>query len=390
MSVRSIKLPIIYYGRGSLKELKKMSQNKILVVTDKIIKEIHGKLISRFLSKNNFIFFDEVEPDPKDTTILKGGEVAREFKPDLIIGFGGGSAMDSAKMIYFLYEREDKTLYDCNPATSFNLGQKSKLILIPTTSGTGAESTGGSVITNTKTGQKIIVASGELIPKIVIIDPKLPLKMPPNLTASTGLDALVHAIGGMITDFSSDFTDAMNLHAIRLIIKYLPSAIGEGADDINVRERIHNAASIAGLALGYSLCANAHACGHSLGAIYHIQHGIAVGIMLPYIIEFNRPKSAKKYEYILNSINLSINDDATKTLANFIRDFLKKINIPTSLKELGISKKEWNQNMDNLVSFAKKDTASGVNPRNTSEEEFRKIFEYAYEGKPIDFLLSIF
>ncbi len=380
-----MKFPTIYYGKGSLKQLKKMSQNKVLVVTDKNLREIHGNLIARFLNKNDVIFFDEVEPDPKDVTIIKGGDVAREFKPDVIIGFGGGSVMDSAKLIYFLYEREDKTLYECNPAAKNNLGQKSKLILIPTTSGTGAESTGGSIVTNTKTGQKVVVASGELIPKSIIIDPKLPLKMPPKLTASTGLDALAHAVEGMITNFATDFTDAMNLHAIRLIIKYLPSAIGEGADDITVRERVHNAASIAGLALGYSFAVNAHACGHSLGAIHHIQHGIAVGIMLPYIIEFNKPKCAKRYKEILNSLNISIGDDATKTLANFIRDFLEKVNIPPSLKELGIPREDWNYNIEKLVSFAKNDVASGANLRNTSEEDFRRIFDYAYEGKPIDF-----
>lgn len=385
MSVRTIKLPTIYYGKGSLKELRNLSQNKVLVVTDKVIKEIFGKLISKFLSKKDFIFFDEIEPDPNDITIIKGGEVAREFKPDLIIGFGGGSVMDAAKGIYFLYEREDKTLYECSLGTFHNLGQKSKLILIPTTSGTGAESTGGSVITDAETGKKGGIASLELVPEMIIIDPKLPLKMPPKLTASTGLDALVHAVEGMFSNMASDFTDALNLHAIKLIINYLPLAVGEGADDINVREKVHYAASIAGLALGHSICAIAHSCGHSLGAIYHFQHGIAVGLMLPYVIEFNKPTSAKKYEDILNNINVSVNDDATKTLANLIRDFLKKVNVPITLKELGISKKEWDQNLEKLVSFANTDFTKLINPRTTSEEDFRKIFEYAYEGKPIDF-----
>jgi len=380
-----MKFPTLYYGRGALRQLRKMSQKKILVVTDKNVKEIHGDLISKFLRKNEIIFFDDVEPDPKDITITKGGEVAREFKPDIIIGFGGGSVMDSAKIIYFLYEREDMTLYDCNPSNATDLGQKSELLLIPTTSGTGAESTGGSIVTNTKTGQKIVLASVELVPKKVIIDPKLPLKMPPRLTSSTGLDALAHAIEGMMTDLATDFTDAMHLHAIRLIIKYLPLAVGEGADDINVRERMHNAASITGLALGYSFAVNAHACGHSLGAVHHIQHGIAVGIMLPYIIEFNKPKCAENYEIILNSLNLSIEDDATKTLANLIRNFLNKVNVPISLKELGISKQDWDQKLEKLVTFAKTDAASVANPKNTSEEDFRKILEYAYEGKPIDF-----
>ncbi|MFX0186581.1 MAG: iron-containing alcohol dehydrogenase [Candidatus Hodarchaeota archaeon] len=385
MTVRMIKLPIIYYGKGSLKELKNLSQNKVLVVTDKVINEIHGNLISKFLSKKDFIFFDEIEPDPMDITISKGGEVAREYKPDLIIGFGGGSVMDAAKGIYFLYECEDKKLHECILGTVPKLGQKSKLILIPTTSGTGAESTGGAGVTDSETNRKGAIASIELVPEMIIIDPKLPLKMPPKLTASTGLDALTHAIEGIYSNIASDFTDALNLHAIKLIINYLPLAVGEGANDINIRAKVHYAASIAGLALGHSVCAIAHACGHSIGAVYHIPHGISVSIMLPYIIEFNKPTSEKKYENILNNINVLINDDATKTLANFVRDFLKKVNVPITIKDFGISKKEWERNIEKLVSFADADFTKIINPRSPSEEDFRKIFEYAYEGRPIDF-----
>ena len=385
MSLNRIKIPVIIHGRGTLKELKKMKEKKVLVITDKIIRELYGDKIEKYLKKKEYIYFDEVEPDPKDTTIIKGGDIAREFKPDLIIGVGGGSVMDSAKCIYFLYEREDKTLYECDPMTYFGLGKKSKLILIPTTSGTGAEHTLAAVITKIKTGQKVVIASQELIPASVIIDPKLALGMPPKLTASTGIDALVHAVEGIINKMNNDFTEALNMHAIRLLLKYLPAAYGDASDDVMVREKVHNAASLAGIGFGNSNCGIAHSCGHSLGAVHHIQHGVAVGLMLPYIIEFNKPISNEKYIEILNGINIPIGDDPTKTMANLIRDFLKKINLPLKLKDLNISKSDWDQNMDKLVEFAKTDIVAPFNPRATSEEEFHKIFNYAWEGKNIDF-----
>ncbi|GAH38978.1 unnamed protein product, partial [marine sediment metagenome] len=133
MSLNMIKIPVIYHGKGSLKELKSFREQRVLIVTDKVIWELFGKKISKYLKKKEFKVFDEIKPDPKDTTIERGGKVALEFKPDLIVGVGGGSVMDSAKAIYFLYEREDKKLYDMNPITFFKLGKKSKLVLIPTT-----------------------------------------------------------------------------------------------------------------------------------------------------------------------------------------------------------------------------------------------------------------
>ncbi|MHA1268337.1 MAG: iron-containing alcohol dehydrogenase [Candidatus Helarchaeota archaeon] len=380
-----IKIPTIYYGKGSLKQLKSMRQKRVLIITDKIVRELFGSNLERILKKKEFAYFDEIEPDPKDTTIIKGGEFAKEFKPDLIIGIGGGSVMDSAKCIYFLYERDDKTLYQCDPISYHGLGKKSKLILIPTTSGTGAEHTLAAVVTNTETGQKVVVASQELVPHAVIIDPKLPLGMPPKLTASTGTDALVHAVEGIINPMNNDFTEGLNMYAIKLLLKYLPQAVKDGANDIFVRERVHNAASIAGIGFGNSNCGIAHSTGHSLGAVHHVQHGIAVGIMLPYVIQFNKPESENKYIDILNGINIPVGNDPTSTLVNVIRDLLKKVNIPLTLKELNISQTDWDQKIDKLVEFAKTDVVAPFNPRKTSEDEFKRIFQYAWEGKDIDF-----
>ncbi|MFX0027045.1 MAG: iron-containing alcohol dehydrogenase, partial [Candidatus Hermodarchaeota archaeon] len=261
MSLNKIRIPIIFHRENSLRELKKVSESKVLIITDKVVKNLFGEQIIKFLKKKASIFFDEIEPDPEDKMILKGKDLVFEFKPDLIIGFGGGSVMDVAKMIYFLYESEKNSIYECNPITTYNLGKKSRLILIPTTSGTGAEHTPAAIITNSETGQKIPIASQEIIPHAVILDPKLSLKMPKSLTASTGLDALVHAIEGMTSNLRSDFSDAANLHAIRLLGQFLPVILENDSDNIKIREKLHNAASLAGIGMANSSCGLAHACG---------------------------------------------------------------------------------------------------------------------------------
>jgi len=382
MSLNMIKIPVIYHGKGSLKELKSFREQRVLIVTDKVIWELFGEKISKYLKKKEFKVFDEIEPDPKDTTIERGGKVALEFKPDLIVGVGGGSVMDSAKAIYFLYEREDKKLYDMNPITFFKLGQKSKLVLIPTTSGTGAEHTLGVVVTNTETGQKMALACYEVIPSAVIIDPKMPMGMPPKLTAATGVDALVHAVEGVINSLNNDFTEAVNLHAIKLLFKYLPISFEDGANE-EAREKVHSAGSLAGIGFGNSSCGIAHSCGHALGGVFHLQHGFGVGIILPYVLEFNKPKCENKYIDILETLNILDSKDPTATLVTGVKELLKTINVPTNLQEI-ISEADWNHNFEKLIEFVMADILVALNPRMTTEEDFRKLFQCAYEGKSVD------
>lgn len=355
-----------------------------MIITDKNIRHLFGELISKYFKKKELAFFDDVTPNPKDSMINNNKDFVIGFQPEVIIGFGGGSVMDTAKMLYFLYESKKDSIYECNPITSYNLGKKSRLILIPTTSGTGAEHTPASIITNSETGQKVALASNELIPESVILDPKLCLKMSEELTIVTCLDAFVHAIEGMTSKFRSDFSDAANLHAIKLIIKYLPNIIENNYDDIKIREKLHNAASIAGIGMANSSCGLAHSFGHALGAVYDIKHGLAVGIMLPYIIEYNRVECEANYIEILQSINILDTKNPASILAEFIRSFLKRIKISFSLNYL-VNEEMWNKNIDNLFSYAKKDILTPFNPRKVNENEFRKIFDYAYIGKSIDF-----
>lgn len=384
MSLNFIKIPTIYYGKGSLKELRNMRQKRILIVTDRIIRDLFGKKLERYLKKKEFAYFDQIEPDPKDNIIIEGGNFAREFKPDLILGIGGGSVMDSAKGIYFLYEREDKNLYDINPINYFKLGKKSKLILAPTTSGTGAEHTSAIIVSKSDNNQKVGLISYELVPSVVIIDPKLPLAMPKTLTASTGLDAIVHAIESLMNKLSNDFTDAVNLHAIKLLFEFLPLAINQGKDDLDIREKIHNAASLAGIGMANSAAGLAHSCGHALGSVFKIQHGIAVGLMLPYIIEFNSSICEERYKLILEVLNIKNSSNPTEELKKLLVELLENLEFPTKLKDL-ISRDQFNEKKEKIINFTIGDLATSLNPRNAEEKEIKKIFQYVFDGKSIDF-----
>ncbi len=380
-----IRIPVIYQGVGSLEQLRNFKQKRILIVTDKTIHQMVGDKLSDYFQGREVKIFDEVEPDPKNTIMIKGGDVARKFKPELIIGIGGGSAMDTAKAIYFLYGQGSLKLYDMNVMIEYNLKEKSNLVLIPTTSGTGAEHTPGLVVTNTETGQKVSLASFDLIPSAVILDPALTLNMPKKLTVATGLDALTQAIESASGKMGNDFTKALNLYAIKILFKYLPVAAEEGASDISVRGKVHNAASIAGIAFGNSGLGIAHSFGHALGGVFHVPHGISVSVMLPYVIEFNKPECEDKYVEILECLNIIGVKDPSAKLSSMVKDLLKKLNTPLSIKELGISPKDWEQNFEKLVDWTKGDILTLINPRMPSEEQVRKIFQYAYEGKTIDF-----
>ncbi|MGQ9722515.1 MAG: iron-containing alcohol dehydrogenase [Candidatus Jordarchaeum sp.] len=380
-----IRIPIIYSGVGSLEQLRYFTEKRILIVTDKTIRQMVGDKLSDYFKDKEVKIYDEVEPDPKDTIMIKGGDFAREFKPELIIGIGGGSAMDTAKAMYFLYGQPSLKLYDMNVGIPYNLSEKSKLVLIPTTSGTGSEHTPGLVTTNTETGQKISLASFEIVPQAVILDPTLVLSMPKKLTISTGLDALTQAIESASGKMGSDFTQALNLYAIKILFEYLPKAAGEGAGDINVRAKVHYAASMAGIAFGHSGLGIAHSFGHALGGAFHVPHGITVGVMLPYAIEFNKPECEEKYVEILECLKITGIKDPTAKLSSMVKDLLKKLDTPLSIKGLGISQKDWEQNFEKLVNWTKGDILTLINPRMASEEQVRKIFQYAYEGKTIDF-----
>ena len=313
-----------------------------------------------------------------------------EFAPDLIVALGGGSCIDAAKAMWILYERPDlRELIELGGLTPFielGLRNKARLVAIPTTSGTGSDATWATVITDKKTAYKMEMASRELIPDLSILDPKLVMGMPKKLTADTGLDALTHAIEGYVSQWRNDFSDAMAIGAIKLVFKFLPRAYEDGGD-AEAREKMHLAATMAGLAFGNSQVGIAHSMGQSLGAVFHIPHGRTVGFFLPYAIEYSSRVSGARYAEIAGAIGIEAEseDEAVGKLVSSIRDMMKRMGEPLSVREMGVSWEDYQNRLGELVAKANRSACTFVNPRVPNEEEFRKIFICAFDGKGIDF-----
>ncbi|MHA1253294.1 MAG: iron-containing alcohol dehydrogenase [Candidatus Helarchaeota archaeon] len=380
--------PKIVFGEDAIDYLEQVNGTKAFIVTDKVMEELgFVDIVINKLTKSNIDtkVFNEVEPDPSVQTVRKGGEICSEYKPDLIIGLGGGSAMDAAKAIDFIYEQPDMKLEDLSPFVQFKLHQKCKIIQIPTTSGTGAEVTWAVVLTDTKDRRKLLLASREIVADIAIIDPIFPLKMPPSLTASTGLDALTHAIEGYASIWKNIYSDAMCLKATELVFENLEKAVKNGSD-IKVRENMHNAATMAGLGFGNSQAGIAHSMGHAIGAVFHKPHGICVGIALPYIVEYaiSTADEPKKLFAEISRKSLSIVEDddfeASKQLVSRIRKLMKDIGAPTSYRELEISEDEFNKNFDLVIRNADQDSCTSTFRPMPSKEDFQELFKAAYEG----------
>jgi len=294
--------------------------------------------------------------------------------------------MDAAKAMSAGYERPDIKAEEINPFTPLGPRKKAKLVCIPTTSGTGAEATWGIVLTVTAEQRKGSFGCRECTPDIAIVDPTFALEMPPGLTAQTGMDVLTHAIEGFTSTWKNDFSDGLCLKAIQLVFQYLPRAFKDG-HDMEAREKMHNAACIAGMGFINSMCALAHAAGHSLGGVFHTPHGRAVGLFLPYTIEFIGDVREELWAEIAYSIKLKVpkGKKAAPILADAIRGLARGVKEPLSIKETGISSDSFNNSIEKLVDNAMMDFQLVTTARAPNSEETEKFFRYAYDGKSIDF-----
>lgn len=385
-------IPKIFYGSGAVKNLRYIKGKKALIVTDKTMVELGlaSKVIKQLKKAKPSIeskVFDEVKPDPLDIDCFKGVEVAREFNPDWIIGLGGGSAMDTAKVIWVFYEDPDVKLDDISLLNTLKLREKAHLITIPTTSGTGAELSFGAVITDTKEHLKKTLAAFDLVPDIAIVDPIFPRSMPPKITAATGLDALTHAIEAYVSIVKNDFSDGACLKAFQLIMENLQKSY-EGSknpenQDKLAREKMHYAATLAGMAIGNAGAGLAHGIGHSFGAVFHIMHGFCVGIVLPYVIEYFDDTSRKYFEDFVKFLNLKNGENASKILANTVRKVLSSIEVATSFKDYGLDEEEFKQNFDRVLQLSIADFSTKTGPKYVPDEDIKKIIEAAYYGNPL-------
>lgn len=381
--------PQIVFGEGALDALDELEGQRALIVTDATLVEL-GLVdkVRAHLDKAGIEthLFDAVEPDPCLQTVRQGVQVAQEVEPDWIIGLGGGSPMDAAKAIWVLYERPDLDPAEINPFFPLGLRQKARLITIPTTSGTGADVTWGIVLTDLEERRKMGLGNRENVADMAIVDPVMAAGMPASLTADTGLDALAHAVEGFTCAWHTDITDGLCIHAARLLFQYLPRAVAEGAD-MKVREKVHNAATCAGLGFGNAMASMAHAMGHALGAVFHVPHGRAVGVFLPYTIEFAAREAPERFAELAAFVGCSQaqGEEAARALAGRIRDLCREVGCPTSVAEIGIEREAYEVQLDKLIDDAFNDTQMITAIRAPSYDELRQLFRYAYEGQPVDF-----
>jgi len=393
--------PNIIYGEDSLNFIEKIKGEKCFIVADKKLEELGlVKILTDKLAKfaKAFTIFTDVVPDPHEEDIMNGKKRCNEYAPDLIIALGGGSVIDSAKAIWAMYEYPDYTLDNIDPFSDqlYDFANKAKLIAIPTTSGTGSETTWAIIISRFEDNvwRKAALSHTSLVPTYAIVDPVFTLAMPSELTKLTAFDALAHSMEAYISMWRNEFSNALGLKAIELIFKYLPTAYSDG-NNKEARDYMHQAATMAGLAFGNSQVHLAHAMGHSWAAIFHTTHGQAVGLFLRYITQYclNAPgetnDSIKMYSILAKKLGWAKWDDDDKIAAFKVLKKLKKLQEEVgfiySLKDLGTSKEDFDKSLNKLISLCFQDVSSVMAPRTPNKEEFVKIFTYAYEGKDIDF-----
>ena len=404
----------IYFESGSIAYLEKMKDiSRAFIVTDESMVKLGyvDKILYHIRKRAEYVhseIFSEVEPDPSFETINKGVEAMKQFNPDVIIALGGGSAIDAAKGMWLFYEYPDADseglklkFMDIRKRTyKFpHLGIKCKMVAIPTTSGTGSEVTSFAVITDKKKNIKYPLADYELTPDVAIIDPDLVMTLPKTQTADTGMDVLTHAIEAYVSVMASDFTDGLSEKAVKLVFEYLERAYKNGAEDKVAREKMHNASCIAGMSFTNAFLGVNHSIAHKLGGEFHIPHGRANSIVLPYVIKYNGeeptkfvswPKydhfiADKKYADLARLLNLPALTDSegVLSLAKAVRDLAERVGEPLSIKDCGISEVEFMSKVDELADKAFSDQCTGVNPRVPLVEEIKQILIDSYYGKEI-------
>jgi len=401
--------PKIYFEYNSIQYLEKMPNiSRAFIVTDPMMEKLGylDKVLYYLRKRNKYChaeIFSEVEPDPSVETIMQGVQAMNNFKPDVIIALGGGSAMDAAKGMWLFYEHPDTSFdglrqkfLDIRKRTfSFpELGHKAQMVCVPTTSGTGSEVTSFSVITDKGENIKYPLADYELTPDVAIIDPQFVMTMPKSITADTGMDVLTHAIEAYVSIMASDFTDGLALHAIKLVFEYLHKSYN---GDQVAREKMHNASCIAGMAFTNAFLGLNHSMAHKLGGEYHIPHGRANTILLPYIIKYNSQKPTKfpafpkyekfiadvRYAEIAKSLGLpcSTTQEGVDSLIKAIKDLNKSLGLPSSLKECGVDEKVFMDNLMELSEKAFEDQCTTANPRYPLVNEIAGLYKNCYYGK---------
>ncbi len=404
----------IYIKKGclpvALDELKTvMGKKKAFIVTDTFLYENgYTKAITDKLDEMGIAhttFFD-VQPDPTLLNAKNGAAQMAAFKPDTIIALGGGSAMDAAKIMWVMYEHPEADFMDMamrfidirkRVYTFPKMGEKAYFIAIPTSAGTGSEVTPFAVITDEQTGVKYPLADYELLPNMAIIDTDFHMSAPKGLTAASGIDAVTHALEAYASMLATDYTDSLALGSLKTVFEYLPRAYENGQTDVEAREKMANAATMAGMAFANAFLGVCHSMAHKLGAFHHLPHGVANALMIEEVLRFNasetpvkmgtfsqydHPHTLARYAQVAEHLGVKgkTDEDKFQGLINLIRELKEKVGIKNSIRDYGIDEKNFLENLDEMTEQAFDDQCTGANPRYPLMSEIREMYLNAYYG----------
>ncbi|MDY2903167.1 MAG: bifunctional acetaldehyde-CoA/alcohol dehydrogenase [Bacilli bacterium] len=405
----------VYLKKGclpvALNELKDvMHKKRVFIVTDKFLytngnaNPIIEKL--KEMDMEYSVFFD-VEPDPTLACAKRGAEQMTSFKPDCIIALGGGSAMDAGKIMWVLYEHPEVDFLDMAMRfmdirkriyTFPHMGDKAYFIAIPTSAGTGSEVTPFAVITDEKTGVKYPLADYELLPKMAIVDADFHMTAPKGLTSASGIDAVTHNLEAYASLMATDYTDGLALRSLKIIFEYLPRAYNNGANDPEAREKMANAATMAGMAFANAFLGVCHSMAHKLGAFHHLPHGVANALMIDEVIRFNsanvptkmgtfsqydHPHTMERYAEVADYLNLGgkTAEEKVNNLIKAIDELKEKIGIKPTIKDYVPNEQDFLDRLDAMVEQAFDDQCTGANPRYPLMSEIKQMYLNAYYGK---------
>lgn len=405
----------VYIKKGclpvALDELKSvMNKQRCFVVTDSFLyhngytKPITDKLDQLGIAHTTFF---DVEPDPTLASAQAGAKQMSSFKPDCIIALGGGSAMDAAKIMWVLYEHPEVDFMDMamrfidirkRVYTFPKMGEKAYFIAIPTSAGTGSEVTPFAVITDQDSGIKYPLADYQLLPNMAIIDTDFHMSAPKGLTAASGIDAVTHALEAYASVMATDYTDGLAIQALKTIFKYLPSAYDNGQTDVIAREKMANAATMAGMAFANAFLGVCHSMAHKLGAFHHIAHGVANALMIEEVLRFNacespvkmgtfsqydHPHTLARYAEIADALGLggSTDEEKLENLIAAINELKARVGIKPTIKDYGIDEKDFLDRLDAMTEQAFDDQCTGANPRYPLISEIKSMYLNAYYGK---------
>ena len=405
----------VYIKKGclpvALDELKHvMNKKRAFIVTDSFLyKNGYTKPITDKLDElgiTHTTFFD-VAPDPTLGCAIEGAKQMTAFQPDCIIALGGGSAMDAGKIMWVLYEHPEADFMDMamrfidirkRVYTFPKMGEKAYFIAVPTSAGTGSEVTPFAVITDEKSGIKYPLADYQLLPKMAIIDTDFHMSAPKGLTAASGIDAVTHALEAYAAMLATDYTDGLALKALKTIFEYLPRAYENGQNDVEARERMANAATMAGMAFANAFLGVCHSMAHKLGAFHHLPHGIANALMIEEVLRFNAsetpvkmgtfsqyayPHTLRRYAEIAEFLGLGGKNDTEKleNLIKAIKDIKEKVGIKKTIKDYNIDEQDFLNRLDEMSEQAFDDQCTGANPRYPLISEIKQMYLNAYYGK---------